>query len=54
MCRLQNVKFFVGTTRGLHQVSLFPLLLGQSSNYAALGKKGLPARKDLAVGEKIS
>ena len=52
MCKLQNGKFFVGTARGVQQVSLFSLLLRQSSNYAALGKKDWPACEDLAVGDK--
>ena len=32
---------FCRDNKGLHQESLFFLLLGQSSNYATVGKKGL-------------
>ena len=35
------VNFLLRLTRGVHQASLFFMLLGQSSYYATVGKKGL-------------
>ena len=41
ICADFKMIIFCWDNKGLHQVSLFSLLLGQSSNFAALGEKGL-------------